>query len=163
VVPGSGQGDPLLWHGVPNAASAGTAAIFTLHSTATGGTINVAVDGVTVATLFDAHLGTAADLQAAINADLGAGYATVGGGPFGTADLTVTFPNTGVHTVTVDPANAVGGTVTSTNSTAAVAAVPAPYTNRAAKGALLADVDNGTFYVNTGTLTAPVWTGVTIP
>lgn len=95
----------------------------TATGTVSGGTYALVLDGVTIASV--AHNATVATIQAAINAALGAGQITVGGGAFPGTPLTFTFggvyAGTNVPTITVTDAVTGGGSIAMAQTTAGVA------------------------------------------
>lgn len=148
----------LEHHGAP---TSGVDQVWTLSSTASGGTIALSVTarGITRKTDPIAHDATAAAIQTALRAlhNVGSSAVSCSGGALGSEDVVITFGGELAGqpiTVTVDNVAATGGTGSLANTTAGVAA-----TERGARtGAVLVDTESGALYINTGTPSTPAWT-----
>ena len=152
--------------GVPGAGTSEVQTL-TIGGTPTGGTFTLTFMGATTAPItWSSTNNTLRDnVDAALEAlrTIGTGNVTTAVGTMtaGVGTLTITFAGSlavlAVPTITV-PAN----NLTGTDPTVAVAettpGVTATHRGQA-KGTLVTDTTNGKLYINTGTATAPTWTG----
>lgn len=151
---------PIGHAGVPGN---GTSAVqhIVISGTPTGGTYALGFGGETTTDLaFDAD---AAAVQAALEAlgSVGAGGFTVSGTGASGDPFVVTAGGTlakqPLDLITLEDNSLTGGTAPDVTITEATAGVAIDLIGHP-KGALVQDTTNGTLYLNTGTLAAPVWT-----
>lgn len=156
---GLGHGGLLVNDGVP---TNGTNEVWTIAAAGATGTFTITYDGYTTAPI--AVNATAAAVAAAVNAlpsSQGGNGFVGGGGPLGTAGVTLTAANLlqrlALPTdLVIDSTKVTAGTVTATQTTPGVTATK----RLAAKGALLIDATNALLYQNSGSPPSPAWNKV---